>query len=254
MGEETNDVPATEMTQQQGEELVARIRAFTETEVFAEAKKAFDDYVAAARELQADVEATARAASDPENHQACRFFIRAFFALVEGHIWGLKRAALKHSEAGAALEEIFLSATGGVYPGRTYYTPLSDGEIALLKNEFFRINSQGEAVLDKQRRSPFELSLKFACRTYAKSWGQKFKLDVQDTKGWTAFKKARDIRNRITHPAEPENLRIKPDERRTINEAIEWFVKNIAVLHNMATDQPLFCVPLEPDEEGHVPE
>ena len=255
MGDEKNEEPATEMTKQQEAELVARIKAFKQTEEFAEAKKAFDDYVAAARELQADVEAAARGAADPENYQASRFYIRAFFALIEGHIWGLKRAALKHAEAAAALEDIFLSATGGVYPGRTYYTPLSGGELALLKNEFFSINNQGEAKPDKQRRLPFELNLKFACRTYAKSWGQEFKLDVQDFKGWTAFKKARNIRNRITHPAHPESLKIKPDERRTINEAVEWFVRNISVLHNMATNNPLFVVELDmPDETPAQPQ
>lgn len=110
--------------------------------------------------------------------------VRTYFAFIEGLAYNMRQVSLAS-----------LSGTD----------VLTDGEIALLREEKYSINDKGHV------RSPQESFLStcpgflFSIRTFAKCHGAVFEPNLGDG-GWEAFRKLADFRNRITHPKSSDRL------------------------------------------------
>ncbi len=213
-------------------------RTMGDSEEFRLAMEAIRDYLDAAKELEADVQHAAGTLDSPHDHRPRRTYIRAVFALIEAHVWGLKQVALAWFDGRRSINEAFKIF---VHLGPTIFAPsdpLPPEERLLLSEAFFRLNKKGEPERDKQRHLNFKQNLKFACRMFAKAWGKDFSLEAGGP-GWDALFKAVKIRNRITHPKSRSNLEINEEEMRIVQKAYQWFKKSIVDKHTKALEDAL---------------
>ena len=51
-----------------------------------------------------------------------------------------------------------------------------------------------------------------------------------DDGGWDAFKKARTIRNALTHPRREGDVEVTDEELDTVKLAEQWFIDNVTLL------------------------
>jgi hypothetical protein len=163
-----------------------------------------DNYHALFHALMLDVEAArdALAASDTQfNRRSC---VRTVFALIEGETYLRKQYALMLHELGTVT--------------------LTEAEVALLKEEQYRLNSKGEP--DSQ---PLFLrlpeNLRFSFRVDAKVHGREYALETSG-RGWESFLKAMAARHRITHPKQFEDFEISDEDLVHVNNTLEWYQKN----------------------------
>jgi len=163
-----------------------------------------DNYQALFHALMLDVEAAreALAASDAQFNR--RSYVRTVFSLIEGETYLRKQYALMLHELGAI--------------------KLTDAEVAILREEQYRLNSKGEP--DSQ---PLFLrlpeNLRFSFRVDAKVHGREYKLETSG-RGWESFLKALAVRHRITHPKQFEDFEITDEEVARVNDTLEWYLKN----------------------------
>jgi hypothetical protein len=170
------------------------------------------DFVAAARafdrlalELTKDHEAWAEQMS-PRNQILRRAYIRAAFAFVEGAVFGAKAFLLKVHGLGEAT--------------------LSPGELALLREEGYSLNRQGQVqaralFLSTAENVRFTLGILY--RVYRRVPHPAF-----GSAGWSAFRKSLAIRNRITHPKRVADYRVSAADLETVRFALRWFGDQMA--------------------------
>lgn len=65
-------------------------------------------------------------------------------------------------------------------------------------------------------------NLKFVFKIIARMFGTKFEIKEEDV-GWRSYVKAIEIRNRITHPKNIEDLNVSIKDYDTAGEAFRWF-------------------------------
>jgi len=173
----------------------------------------------------------------PNNQFIRRTLFRTGFAYIEGILYQFKisTAGLKlaqHMQKRRS-DEWFLEES-------PYLGFLSDFSYHLKKN--------GE-IVKRENFMSLELNivytLKEACETYFSS----FKLD-KGNQDWEVFLKAKNIRNRITHPKTNEDLFIQDIEVVTIKQTVCWFEKTIESLI-LEIDYKRFLISLQKKAEGH---
>jgi hypothetical protein len=100
---------------------------------------------------------------------------------------------------------------------------LSSEEIYLLKEKSIEIKSNG-TIRTKERYFAFESLFKFTYLTYSKHFnkGSLYKDLINDNR-YNSFKDALEIRNRITHPKDPQSIIISKVEFDKICEAHDWY-------------------------------
>jgi hypothetical protein len=157
------------------------------------------------KELSKDVGAASERLRQEDTPVARRSYTRAVFAEVEGITNYLKVLSLR--------------------------TPLSfsAAELAMLKEETYSVNDKGEAYA-QLKFVRIEDNLLFALRMYLKDLSIVPNIK-RDDKGWSAFKKAVGIRNRVTHPRSLNDLLITDDELHEVSVANRWFA--FTVVHNL---------------------
>jgi hypothetical protein len=131
-----------------------------------------------------------------------RTYARALFAYVEGEIWLMRSLALKAHEDGTL--------------------PLDLGDLVILRQETYTVDTAKGVVQTRERYPSLEASLKHVFRCFAAIRNPGFVLETSSG-GWSAFKNAMVIRNRVTHPKQKGDLEISDDEMRTLERAIDWF-------------------------------
>jgi len=137
-----------------------------------------------------------------------RTYLRAFFALVEGLNYQLKQICLQFCK---------------------YNTNLfTFKELSLLHESSYSINDNN-SITSHAKFLPILKNLPFTVKCYAKAHNSNFSLLVNKD-GWYSFRYAVKIRNRITHPKNPDNLTITDDDLIKIGEATAWFRDNITAL------------------------
>jgi hypothetical protein len=141
----------------------------------------------------------------PNSQTHRRSLVRAFFAYVEGVVFGLKQQALD-----AALED----------PG--LFTP---AEIAALREEQFIVDHHGRVSTDKKFIKPLP-NIRFALESYVRDVEPSFRLDVSDAR-WDDLGRSLRVRDRITHPKAHADLTVSDDEVESLRRAWEWFKESL---------------------------
>ena len=129
-----------------------------------------------------------------------RSFVRAAFASIEALTFILKQDALRLADA---------------QPSQ--YTV---GQLALLREEGFSLNSKGE-VHSSPRFIPSTENFRFAVDMVMQGLFPGFRLSV-DVPEWTAFKRAVKVRNRIVHPKGVSDLTVSDEDKADVLTAFQW--------------------------------
>jgi hypothetical protein len=163
-----------------------------------------DNYQALYGALMFDVEAAVHELAKADTQFNRRSYIRTVFALVEGETYLRKQYALMMHEL--------------------RMVTLSDAEVALLREEQYKLNNKGEPNV-QQLFLRLPENLRFSFRIDAKVHGREYKLETQG-RGWESFLKAIAVRHRITHPKQFEDFEISDEDLSQVNDALKWYQKN----------------------------
>lgn len=133
-----------------------------------------------------------------------RSLVRALFALIEADVFNRKRIALRLCDEG--------------------FVSFSIAELALLREEQYVLDDKGLAKTN-QKFLRLSDNLKFAIHSFVKAADIKHNIPT-GTREWKAFQRSIKIRNRITHPKDPNDLDINEEEFQQIKATFNWFVAN----------------------------
>jgi hypothetical protein len=144
--------------------------------------------------------------SDTPTHR--RELVRAVFAAIEGLHWRLKRDVATHRH---------------VIPGG-----LTAHEQAAMAEESYTVDERGH-VSAIPRFLPLATAIRLVVRIVQR-YRTDYKVDF-DHVGWSNLKAAIDVRNRIIHPKQLEDLTVSQEEIRRSMSAFAWILAlNIEVL------------------------
>ena len=141
-------------------------------------------------------------ARDRQSQFARRTYVRALATFVEAWINAIKRLCTE--AAHVAIQ------------------PLSDAELALLRDVSFDLNEKGEAV-KKVKFLKFDQNFRFTFAADAKLMGSDVVLRT-DQNGWTLFRNLIRLRNRLTHPRAAADLSVSDTELDNAEHAGDWFM------------------------------
>ena len=130
-----------------------------------------------------------------------RCLYRTLFSIIEAHISHLKASAL-----------LFTIDQPNFF---------SESEVLALQNLESFITDKGE-VCTRPARIRLKDNLRLAFRSFGRSQDRHFEVDYS-TPGGTAFTSAIKIRDRITHPKDPNDWIIDEAGARLVLEAWSWF-------------------------------
>jgi hypothetical protein len=168
--------------------------------------------VAALSQLSEDV---SLAASLPESQFARRAWTRAVFALLECNTNLMADVILKANSRGEV--------------------SLSPAEFAVLREESYRLTSNGREAKSHSSFSPLRGRFRFVVELFAKLYDVEFVLDSGGA-GWSMFSDAVDVRNRITHPSSVNDFCISRGDIDAIEAARKWYVDEIERLLSAIPD------------------
>lgn len=131
-----------------------------------------------------------------------RMYIRAAFGFMEAGIYCIKQ--LTYGSSGRP--DVEFSRAEGI----------------LLLDESYALDSKGEAVT-----SPFGMSLmenlRFAVKAFARAHYSGFEL-AEDDEGWAKLRRSIEIKDRLMHPKNGDDLFVSEEEVNVVIEATDWFV------------------------------
>jgi hypothetical protein len=130
-----------------------------------------------------------------------RAYVRSVFALIEGVTFELKQVCLDCGPLAGAI--------------------LSDEEKALLADHTYDLTQQGQPRV-RAKFIPIDANFRFAMATLGRVLGLEFTVSI-DGPGWSSFKNAIAIRNRITHPKSSAECEISDADFQTVAAASDWF-------------------------------
>ena len=138
---------------------------------------------------------------DSQDQMLRRMTVRNFCALVEGQTHQWKWMALLFYEY--------------------FEVPLTDSEVAMLREEIHDLNNKGEAS-SRHMNIPIQKNFKFGCAMFARVYGCEKMPDFK-TLGWESVLKVFDVRNRLMHPKQSKGVDVNDDEILFLKEAAKWF-------------------------------
>jgi hypothetical protein len=151
-------------------DLFTRLRSTLRADV----EQAFRDAVAAAKE-----------GKEEDSQRARRTAARALFAYIEGVVYAMKQTAL-------VVDQMLGSKT------------FTTAEIAVLQEKEYRLNQNGKAA-ERRLRVGAESNLRFAFEMFGRPYRPGYVLPTQ-SEGWAACQRAIQIRHRLTHPKNANDL------------------------------------------------
>jgi hypothetical protein len=163
-----------------------------------------DNYQALYGALMFDVEAAIDALAGSDTQFNRRSYVRTVFALIEGETYLRKQYALMMHDLGMIR--------------------LSDPEVALLREEQYKLNNKGEPSTQQLFLRLAE-NLRYSFRIDAKVHGREYKFETQGHE-WESFLKAIAIRHRITHPKQFEDFEISDTDLSIVHTVLKWYHKN----------------------------
>jgi hypothetical protein len=128
-----------------------------------------------------------------------RLYIRAVVTAIESGTWAIRQKTLLKSQN------------------------LSIDEICAIREVNFDLKDNGD-LREKQAYAPLSSSIRFAFRIFAKSRGLSFVPDYS-LDGWSCLQKTVQLRNRLTHPKNEEDLFVTDYEMSEADKAELWFRK-----------------------------
>ena len=139
---------------------------------------------------------------EKDNQFFRRAFIRSLFSSTEGIIWLMKQTCLN----------------GKSPDGRRR---ISIADYAMLADQSYDLKNNGEtSVQTKFLKLPD--NLRFTVKIINRLFDSQLDLEVGTVK-WDKFRKAIEIRNRITHPRKASEIDISDDEINLCKEVSGWF-------------------------------
>ena len=156
---------------------------------------------------------------------------RAAFAFVEGVTNFLKSSSIEY---------------GNVFDGK-----LLPDEIGLLtgKGEPY-INERGDVAYSRPPFPKFLNDVRFAFKMFARSLGFSRELQVGEN-GWSQLRQSVEIRHRVVHPKDVAELEITDAEVETIDSALEWFDRQVALFVDGLADR---CIEEINDVQNQMPD
>ncbi len=140
-----------------------------------------------------------------------RAYVRSVFALIEGVLHRMKLTA--------------------AHMGSHMFT-LSIPELVMINEETFDVDDKGEVVA-KRVFVKFLNNVKFAFRTYSKSFGSSFELSLGG-KGWWSLRECVKVRDRLMHPKTILDLEVTDAEVDATKIAFNWILLSYALCSHHA--------------------
>lgn len=141
-----------------------------------------------------------------ETRRARRNATRALFAWIEALVWNMKQTAL-------SLDSLL---------PKTSFTP---AETAVLREKEYVLKKTGEAD-ERTCYVAAAPNLRLAFAMFGRPYGSAFELKVGDVE-WEAYLKALEIRDRLTHPKKPADIKVSDDEySKVLHVTRTWFARN----------------------------
>ena len=185
------------------DEIDRKVKAFTD--------RVFGDYNAFYRALSDDWKESRDLLAANDTPFARRTYLRSlsFFALVDGALSAERRIVREYL------------AEQENPPG--WLGALTFAECVLLEEETFEIDDDGTVKARRRNFPPFKNHLRFTLQITGKYFYRKPGEVDYGGIGWQSFQIAHEIRNRITHPKNPDELLISDEELTNVKEAERWF-------------------------------
>lgn len=133
-----------------------------------------------------------------------RSYIRAFVSLIEFDTFSRKQLVLHLQHSGLIKFNV--------------------SEIMLLTEIQPEIDNKGD-IKEKQKFIRLIDNYRFAIRMFCKATHIDFVLPT-DNQGWNSFKATVELRNKITHPKNEDELNITDENMKTVLNAFKWFSNN----------------------------
>jgi hypothetical protein len=178
-----------------------------------EIRNAVQDSLEVFRTLKEDMDEARNLLFEDASNFRLRTYLRTFFALVEGTLYGLKQVGLKMHEHQSCF---------------TY------AEVSLLREVSYELGDRGR-VREKTKFLDTLNNLRFTVKCFSKVFGFESENLFNGT-GWQRFQQALEIRHQITHPKNASSLVIsevddgKGAKVDIIVEASEWYANLITEL------------------------
>jgi len=187
-------------------------------------KKAFDKFDELSDVVTEDLTETISHLNKKDCQYLRRAFFRQFFVWVEFQVHHIKQMVL-----------IFHNTTLPV---------LSPEALAVLREEQPQLDQNG-VLTTRPKFLPLSRNLRFAFKVFANTFQSSYELDVSGT-GWQAFRRAVDIRNRLTHPKVDATLTITDEEIVDADVAYEWMKKTVIDLFDSIDRDKVLGIPYTP--------
>src|SRR2546421_5319446 len=159
--------------------------------------------------LFSDVKACTETLSMQSSAFGRRAYVRAMFAYVEGTIFSLKQVALIDAdEAGINLTR---------------------AELSFLLEESYQLTDTGKAEARHNYGVRLAPNIRFVFNLVARIYNLAYELKVNDS-GWSSFREALEIRNRLTHPKTAADTVVSHNDFLLASQAFIWFQRNYTVL------------------------
>lgn len=175
------------------------------------ADRVYGDYSQFVLALHADVKESSKQLRADDTEFRRRSFLRAFFAFVDGALFAKRTIVSAYTQDG---------------PTIAAFRYLTDGERALLAEVEFELEDNGSVRIRNRNFQPFLKLLRFTFHVYFKSRRVPNPVEYGG-QGWQSFRKAYELRNRITHPKSVTDLQMSDEELAILRQAEVWFAAQI---------------------------
>ena len=139
-----------------------------------------------------------------------RAFVRSVFTAIEGTLYILRSDIIADIESGQ------------------YRPPLA--EEVILREESYYLDTNKLSGVSSPRYTPVDVMLRFTLRSLASAHNVGYEMDTS-TDGWRAFRVAIKVRNRITHPKDPDEFMVTDSELKDSIKAYDWFYAEYRHVH-----------------------
>lgn len=179
-----------------------------------------DQLYATLRLLQEDFNDASERVLAEHSNSAMRSFLRAFWALVDGSTYAMRKVALE------------------VHCKNQCFT---QGEASILRGVVYDLNRRG-GVTERDMHLDTIGAIRFTFHTFRKAFALAVEVDYSDS-GWQAFQHCLSIRHRVVHPKSVEDLTISPTdngEGKDVDLMVEggyWFISQFAALMKAARER-----------------
>lgn len=158
------------------------------------------------RLLLSDIEAAQLSYTEQGNQPSARNLIRAQFSAIDGFAWLLRDYV---ADIARQMDQ------------------LQSDEAMALSELSYSVTSSGK-ITHQKKFVPTLSAIRLSARI-AKRINSELDIDFGDS-GWEKLKAATEVRNRITHPKSPDDMRVTRDELSDCDTAFHWCVETILTI------------------------